>query len=87
MSQRDFQGHRIALMGIARRVLSNYGSVRVDMAEGCPEQLPDREFLSYIWTFEKKVAPRITAGLDRHGPKVPVVIIPSRKSAAALIAI
>lgn len=76
---------RVALMGIARRVLSNYGSVRIDMAEGCPEQLPDREFLSYIWTFEKKVSPRIIAGLDRHGPKVPVVIMPSRKSFHALM--
>lgn len=76
---------RVALMGIARRVFSNYGSVRIDMAAGCPEQLPDREFLSYIWTFEKRVAPRIIAGLDRHGPSVPVVILPTRKSTEALL--
>ncbi|MCA0964783.1 hypothetical protein [Salipiger bermudensis] len=67
---------RICLMGVAHRVYSNYGSVRFDMATGCPEQLPDREFLSYIWTFEKKVSPRIIAELDRHGPSVPVVILP-----------
>lgn len=77
---------RLALMGIAGRVYSNYGSVRFDMADGCPEQLPDGEFLSYIWTFEKKVAPRIIAGLDRHGPSVPVVVLHSRKSAEALLA-
>lgn len=76
---------RVALAGIARRVYSNYGSVRFDMAAGCPEQLPDREFLSYIWAFEKKVSPRIIAGLDRHGPSVPVVILQARKSAEALL--
>ena len=76
---------RVSLMGIARRVYSNYGSVRFDMATGCPEQLPDREFLSYIWTFEKKVAPRIIAGLDRHGPGVPVVILSARKSSESLL--
>lgn len=69
----------VALMGIVRRVLSNYGSVRIDMAEGCPEKLPDWEFLSYIWTFEQKVAPRIIAGLDRYGPNVPVVTLQTHK--------
>jgi adenylate kinase family enzyme len=77
---------RIALMGVARRLLSNYGSVRDDMAEGCPEQLPDREFLAYIWTFEQKMAPRIIAALDQYGPNIPVVTLRSRKQAEALLA-
>jgi adenylate kinase family enzyme len=77
---------RLALIGIVRRVFSNYGSVRPDMAEGCPEQLPDREFLSYIWTFEKRVVPRIMAGLDLHGPSVPVAMLHTRKSVEALLA-
>lgn len=77
---------RIALIGIARRVLANYGTVRFDMAEGCPEQLPDREFLAYIWTFEQKTAPRIIAQLDRHGPNVPVVMLRSRREAEKLLA-
>lgn len=76
---------RVALMGVARRVLTNYGSVRIDMADGCPEQLPDQEFLAYIWTFEQKTAPRITAGLDRYGPDVPVVTLHTRKEAEALL--
>jgi hypothetical protein len=73
-------------MGVARRLLSNYGSVRDDMAEGCPEQLPDREFLAYIWTFEQKMAPRIIAALDQYGPNIPVVTLRSRKQAEALLA-
>lgn len=75
---------RVALMGIAQRVFANYGAVRDDMAEGCPEKLPDREFLSYIWNFEKKMSPRIVAALDRYGPDVPVVVPRTRKVAARL---
>ncbi|PTX57411.1 adenylate kinase family enzyme [Litoreibacter ponti] len=76
---------RVALSGIARRVFRNYGRVRIDMAEGCPEQLPDREFLNFIWTFEKRVAPRIVGGIDRFGPNLPVVTLRSRSEFAALV--
>ena len=55
------------LWRIARRVMSSHGSVRSDMAPGCPEQLPDLEFLTYIWTFDSRLAPRINVAIDRHG--------------------
>ena len=74
----------VALGSVARRVIANYGRVRIDMAEGCPEQLPDLEFLSFIWTFETRVAPRIVSGIDRFGPNVPVVTLTSRNEFAAL---
>lgn len=64
-----------ALWQLAKRVWGSYGEVRIDMAEGCPEQLPDREFLTWIWTFEKRQSPRIIAGLDRFAPEVPVVTL------------
>lgn len=75
---------RVALGGVARRVLANYGKVRIDMAEGCPEQLPDREFLSYIWTFETRVAARIVSAIDRFGPSVPVATLSKRSEFPAL---
>ena len=70
---------RVALSGIARRVIGSYGKVRIDMADGCPEQVPDREFLTFIWTFERRVSPRIVSGLDRYGPDVPVATLRSRR--------
>lgn len=76
---------RTALMGLARRVAGSYGSVRIDMAEGCPEQLPDRELLTYIWTFERRAAPRITAAIGRHGPNVPVATLRKRQEFDALL--
>lgn len=70
---------RVALRGLAKRVARNYGRVRFGMAEGCPERLPDREFLSYIWNFETRYAPEFIRQIDRHGPKVPVAVLKSRQ--------
>ena len=40
------------LMGVAKRVLTTYGTVRSDMAEGCPERF-DLDFLKWVWNFNK----------------------------------
>jgi adenylate kinase family enzyme len=50
---------------IAWRVLTSYGRVRPDMAEGCPEQV-DWDFMKFVWSFDAKYEPRIIAALDRH---------------------
>ena len=69
---------RVALAGIAKRVSSSYGRVRPDMADGCPEQLPDLEFLTWIWTFERRQSPRLLEAIDRFAPRLPVLAITSR---------
>jgi adenylate kinase family enzyme len=38
------------LMGVLKRVLTTYGTVRPDMGEGCPERI-DFEFLKWVWNF------------------------------------
>ena len=44
---------RIAcLMGVVKRVLTTYGTVRPDMGEGCPERF-DPEFLKWVWNYNK----------------------------------
>ncbi len=79
--------HRLqAMWQLSRRVLRNYGQVRPDMAEGCPEQLPDRAFLSYIWNFERDQSPRIIAGIDRFGADVPVCVLRGNRDSARLLA-
>ena len=69
----------VAILGVLKRVAKNYGRVRVAMAEGCLEPFPDREFLSYIWNFERKTAPKFVKQIDRFGPNVPVTVLKSRK--------
>ena len=44
---------RIAcLMGVVKRILTTYGTVRPDMGEGCPERF-DLEFLKWVWNYNK----------------------------------
>ena len=41
------------LFGVFKRVLTTYGTVRPDMAEGCPERF-DLDFLKWVWNFNRK---------------------------------
>ena len=40
------------LMGVLKRVITTYGTVRPDMGAGCPERF-DLEFLKWVWNFNK----------------------------------
>lgn len=78
---------RLACLGrVALRAASSYGSVRPDMAPGCPEQLPDFEFLTYVWTFGSRIAPRIEAAIDQHGMRERTVRLASDADAEAWLA-
>ncbi len=63
------------LLGVYKRASQYVGRHRPDMADSCVEQWPDREFISYIWNFERRFAPRIIQEIDRHGPNVPVITL------------
>ncbi len=76
-----------ALWGIAKRVTRNYGEVRSDMAEGCPEILPDYEFLHYIWNFERRHAPRVIQAIQQFRPSIPVVQISTHKQADKFVSL
>lgn len=57
---------RIALPRIAKRFVTNYGTVRPDMGLGCPEKI-DWEFIRWIWNFPAEARPQIVAALANHG--------------------
>ena len=40
------------LMGVAKRILTTYGTVRPDMGEGCPERF-DPDFLKWVWNYNR----------------------------------
>jgi adenylate kinase family enzyme len=73
------------LLGLARRVATSFGRVRADMAPGCPERFPDREFLSYIWNFERNVSPMIERQMAAHGPDVPIFTLKTRRDVVRLL--
>ena len=74
----------VALFGLTRRVMKNFGKVRPHMSVGCPEKLPDREFLSYIWNFEKNYAPGFVKNINQFGPNIPTVVLRSHGEMAEI---
>ena len=42
----------VCLLGVIKRVLTNYGKTRPDMGVDCPEKF-DIEFLKWVWNFNK----------------------------------
>jgi adenylate kinase family enzyme len=61
-----------------KRVVTNFGNVRPDLAPGCPEEF-DWEFLKWVWHFRKNERPQIVERIEHyfqhgdliqlHGPK------------------
>lgn len=75
----------LAFIGLAKRVAHYFGSVRPAMAEGCPEPLPNKEFLSYIWNFERESVPKFIRNIDLYGPDVPVAVLRAHGDVAGLL--
>lgn len=50
---------------ILKRVMTNYGKVRPDMAEGCAERF-DLGFLWYVLSFRLRALPRVEAKLEGY---------------------
>lgn len=73
------------ILSVLKRVRETYGTTRPDMADGCIEQWPDREFLSYIWNFEKRHAPIFLRNFELYGPQVPIFQVKSRAQARQLL--
>ena len=67
----------LCLWGVLKRIASTYGTVRPDMAEGCPERL-DWEFLVWVWNFNKNVRPKLLQALESK-PEVTVTVLKNRK--------
>jgi len=58
----------VCLWRVGRRVVANYGRVRPDMGEGCPEQF-SLEFLHFVATFRRLQRPKVVAALRESGVK------------------
>lgn len=74
----------LCVWGVVTRWLKHIGRTRPEMAPGCIEKV-DWQFLEFIWTFEKKFAPRVTSAIAAHGPHVPVLKVKSRRQMRALL--
>ena len=52
-----------AFARVVRRTVIGWGRQRSDSADGCPERL-DRDFLRYVWNWERDSAPQVRAMLE-----------------------
>ena len=71
------------LFGVAKRILTTYGTVRPDMGEGCTERF-DLEFLRWVWNFNKNKRQRYYDLLNTLEDKQ-VYILKSRREVNAFL--
>ena len=67
------------------RMLLAFGSVRPDLAPGCPERF-DLEFYRYIWSWNRLTRPKMTRALADFAPGARLVRLASDAEKAAFIA-
>ena len=72
------------VMGVAKRVLTTYGTVREDMGEGCPERF-DLEFLKWVWDFNKNKRQKNYRLLE-EAEGVEVIILKNRREVKRFLA-
>jgi adenylate kinase family enzyme len=66
------------LMGVLKRVLTTFGTVRPNMGEGCPERI-DLDFLKWVWNFNKNKRER-NYRLLKEAEGVRVIILKNRRA-------
>lgn len=67
------------------RVVEHRDGTRPDMAEGCRESV-DFKFYHFIWTFGRKVRPKLEAALAEHGAHARVVRLKNDRQVADFLA-
>jgi adenylate kinase family enzyme len=65
------------VLGVMKRIVTTYGTVRPDMGEGCPERF-DLDFLKWVWNFNAHSRPEILKVLADY-PDVPVYTFKNRR--------
>jgi len=75
----------VCLYRIFKRALLNFGKVVYSSAPGCPERMPDREFLRYVWNFNKKQKTEIEQLLRDHNGKKKIFIVNNKSDLNELI--
>ncbi|MGQ0650284.1 MAG: DNA topology modulation protein [Gemmatimonadaceae bacterium] len=65
------------LYRVIRRSIRHRGRARADLNPECPEQLPDWEFVRWIWNYPKKSLPRVLELLGGCDQEQRVIILRS----------
>ena len=76
---------RTCMIGILTRIISSYGRVRPEMAEGCPEKI-DFEFFHYVWTHRDRQRPKLLTFFEGLRPDQTFVSFTERAQADRYLA-
>ncbi len=71
------------LAGVFKRVITNYGKVRPDMQEGCPERF-DWEFIKWVWNFNKTKRKRMYTLLEET-KQANITVLKNRRQVKAYL--
>jgi len=75
----------ICLWRIFKRAFCNFGRVRNTSAPGCPERMPDWEFLSYVLNFNRKQKPEIEALCKQYKASETIFVLRSTAEIEAFL--
>ena len=67
----------LCLYRVFVRALRYRGTTRPDLHPGCPEHMPDREFIRWIWDYPKSRLPGVLDLLSRHASGKEIFILHS----------
>jgi adenylate kinase family enzyme len=76
---------RTCMIGILTRIISGYGEVRPEMAEGCPEKI-DFAFFHYVWTYRNRQRPKLLKYFEGLRPDQTFVCFTERAEADRYLA-
>jgi len=74
----------LCMFRVLRRILSSFGRVRPDLAEGCPEQI-DVEFIRFVWNYRRDRYPIIYARLQDYFADGELVVLRRPADAAEFL--
>jgi adenylate kinase family enzyme len=66
----------LCLWRVLKRIFTNPGKVRFDMAEGCPEKI-DFGFFRWIWNYRRNHYPKIYEKLNEYHNSIDLIFIKS----------
>ena len=64
----------VRMYRVLKRSLRHRGNRRPDLGDGCPEQLPDWEFLRWVWNYPGSRTPKVLSMLAAQASKTTVVL-------------
>lgn len=75
----------LCLYRIFKRAITCYGKIRDSSAKDCPERMPSREFLNYVWNFNRKHKPIVESLLEKYKNQKEIFVVKNNTELNKLI--